>query len=672
MASRPSPPLSLTQHFKAPDDFVGTFGWLCGYSADPAFLNNALERFTGQTSGRRAASGTIHLAGFLDPGLPQILPTEVPGFLHAPLLGMSNKTFRLMHAKVALLGFRCVSDPTVWQLRLIVATGNWTRQTLEDSLDLAWTINLSSTDLKPSSESDPLLRADMCAARDFFAFLRAAFDVSALSATTPGHPENTTTRAVGAFEKWCDTIRRPQRVTPRFFHNRNRSLLDQLPEQVRATGVNGEANYLAMGSGYFEGNADASQPPSVLCKIVDSLKTRDDAVMPAQILKRKAEIDVYVNPQACQGVALCAESMAALNWDVRAPSQPGYFGKAVARTLHAKFIFAAVRSKDDFRCDYGWLYLGSGNLTSPGFTRKASVRAGNLEAGVVFALPRRLLWADRHVDPHGVVTEMLPLHRNKILKPEQLDSGESMPERPELFVAPPVSWCRWEPALSSGLLHFESNARPAFDVLDMENRPCTQPTSGAFAWPDATRPRQVKLCWEDGNRVCTANVPVLDEFGRFCGTPLAELDMAAAWWQLDSFPLAAEEDDDAEGNDLDGEDGRQRGNASGKIQMAQNPIRNLMTLVEQIADKQTALSATDWSSWCMRLEQTLVQAARCADVRAFDALKLNPLSPLWEKPFRPAFAETAASAEGARYEKVLRDVEVAWGVDGAERIGAVR
>ena len=95
-----------------------------------------------------------------------------------------------------------------------------------------------------------------------------------------------------------------------------------------------------------------------------------------------------------------------------------------------------------------------------------------------------------------------------------------------------------------------------------------------------------------------------------------------------------------------------------------------MTLVEQIADKQTMISATDWSSWCSRLEQTLTQAKGCADVRAFDALKLNPLSPLWEKPFRPAFAETADSDEGARYEKVLRDVEVAWGVDKAERMGA--
>ena len=91
-------------------------------------------------------------------------------------------------------------------------------------------------------------------------------------------------------------------------------LLAQLPKQVRATGVRGQANYLAMASGYFEGHADAAQPPSVLSKIVASLKERDANEEPALLLKPKAEIDVYVNPQACQSVAACADSMARQRW----------------------------------------------------------------------------------------------------------------------------------------------------------------------------------------------------------------------------------------------------------------------------------------------------------------------------------------------------------------------
>ena len=62
---------------------------------------------------------------------------------------MDRKPFRLMHAKVALLGFRSNTDDVErWQLRLIVSTGNWTRATLEDSLDLAWRIDISSADIK--------------------------------------------------------------------------------------------------------------------------------------------------------------------------------------------------------------------------------------------------------------------------------------------------------------------------------------------------------------------------------------------------------------------------------------------------------------------------------------------------------------------------------------------
>ena len=86
----------------------------------------------------------------LDPGNPQITPKEVPGVIHLPMNGVPP--FRLLHAKVALLGFRHTSDARQWRLRLIVSTGNWTRQTLEESLDLAWRIDLSDQDLKSDDQ----------------------------------------------------------------------------------------------------------------------------------------------------------------------------------------------------------------------------------------------------------------------------------------------------------------------------------------------------------------------------------------------------------------------------------------------------------------------------------------------------------------------------------------
>lgn len=163
--SKPDPtfkPPSLAQHFEAPDDFIGCFGWMCGYSADSGFLDDAVERFTRRRDAQRAYEGRIAIALMLDPSNPQITPMEVPAVLHLPINDVPP--FRLLHAKVALLGFRHLSDARQWRLRLIVSTGNWTRQTLEESLDLAWRIDLSDQDLK--SQDGPVLQssADLAAA----------------------------------------------------------------------------------------------------------------------------------------------------------------------------------------------------------------------------------------------------------------------------------------------------------------------------------------------------------------------------------------------------------------------------------------------------------------------------------------------------------------------------
>ena len=156
-------PLSLAQNFDAPDDFVGCFGWLCGYSADAGFLDDAVERFVRQTRAQRAYNGRILLAVMLGPGNQQLPPIDAPGVLHLPFKGASMP-WLLLHAKVAILGFRHVSDPRKWQLRLIVSTGNWTRETLEDSLDLAWRVDFRSEELRVTDHAIGQTCADLRAA----------------------------------------------------------------------------------------------------------------------------------------------------------------------------------------------------------------------------------------------------------------------------------------------------------------------------------------------------------------------------------------------------------------------------------------------------------------------------------------------------------------------------
>lgn len=70
---------------------------------------------------------------------------------------------------------------------------------------------------------------------------------------------------------------------------------------------------------------------------------------------------------------------------------PSVFGPNSQRVLHAKFLFSAQQRVDELKCHRPWVYLGSGNLTGPGFASKMSRQGGNLEAGVIF-VPEELEW----------------------------------------------------------------------------------------------------------------------------------------------------------------------------------------------------------------------------------------------------------------------------------------
>lgn len=109
---------SLLNFFDAPDDYDGLFGWICGYSADALFLDEAAERFTRRTHAQRAKAGEISLGLILDPHYEALSLLDVPGVAHLPLRHVNEQPFKLMHAKVALLGFRKAgADP--WRLRLV-------------------------------------------------------------------------------------------------------------------------------------------------------------------------------------------------------------------------------------------------------------------------------------------------------------------------------------------------------------------------------------------------------------------------------------------------------------------------------------------------------------------------------------------------------------------------
>ena len=88
-------------------------------------------------------------------------------------------------------------------------------------------------------------------------------------------------------------------------------------------------NYLGMGSGFYESSDNNNEIPSVLKNIVDTLQE-------AELLTRQPEIDIFVNPKACQAVANSVPSFNNAGWKVREAGQPECFKilSIITREIH--------------------------------------------------------------------------------------------------------------------------------------------------------------------------------------------------------------------------------------------------------------------------------------------------------------------------------------------------
>ena len=655
---------SLAKHFEADKDYTGHFGWLCGYSADALFLDDAVERFTRLTRSQRAHQGRIALAVFLDPGNSPVSLQNAPGVAHLPIIDHANKPFRLLHAKVALLGFRHQENHSQWQLRLLVSTGNWTRQTLEDSLDLVWRIDISSESLSNLDAGVKLDCADIKATWNLLAWVQQLFDTRLLKTSSIGHLSETM-NSLQKVNQWIDACSKNAQGQPRVFDNRDKSLLFQLPRKVKACG-DVKRNYLAMGSGFYEASTDHGKPPEVPVAIVNAIRGQG-------LLTTKSGVDIFVNPMACQSIATAVKPLQSCGITIRPAATPLIaFGEGAQRTLHAKFLFSANYRDNSNACTSAWVYLGSGNLTHPGFAKKMSASAGNLEAGVVFA-PTPLYWKEsKTTQGHEVVTSLLPIQwDDEIGDATSLSAGSGMEQRDAIYIAPPVAWLTWHEADGVRELRTEEYSITEFEVFDSAGIACLKTQTG-IQWREV-QPRQVRIQWQANEQQIESQIPVVDQYGRIAATQLPAIDIDEAWWQLADFPLPPDED----GGD-DGDDGCDENEDTDKtkcrsVPTTSYPIRQMMELVESIAAKQTGIDEMDWVLWCNRLEQTLGQAADSASVKYFrDKLGLNPLSPLCHQSFRPSFAENSDSESGKLYDETLVRIEKNWNVNKLLPIGGAK
>jgi hypothetical protein len=170
------------------------------------------------------------------------------------------------------------------------------------------------------------------------------------------------------------------------------------------------------------------------------------------------------------------------------------------------------------------------------------------------------------------------------------------------------------------------------------------------------------------------DVPVVDEFGRIAAVVASKLEIEEAWWQLASFPMPPE--DEEAGSDADDtvpmRSSSEDPSPGAGPHVASYPIREMMMLIEQIAEKQTEVDPSDWTLWCSRLQQTLTLSGDSGAVDAFRKLGINPLSALRDPAFRPLFAESRATLEGQRYDEALTAVEETWKVKNLDSLGVTK
>lgn len=623
-------PNSLLIYFKPPEGFTALFGCLCGYTADIDFLKKASEVFSG------GVPKTVQLLLMLDKRQKQIRRIEVPA-VYAPQTKQSDVPFYIMHAKLALLIFRN-RDSDNYCIRLLVSTGNWTMQTLSNSLDVVVALDYFSDDTKRIDARQN--RADIIAAWSMLKWLQQFYKLDFLTAY-----ENESKLFYKQFCQKLDGLSNHRKVVTRFFDNRRQSFVQQIPELLKKHNQLKTRNYLCIGAGFYEKMSDAENIPTVIKKLMDNLEQA--------LLSKTAEKDLFVNPETYGSISRCASELKERGFCIRAATDP----EKANRQLHAKFIVSFNFRDTSPKCTSTWIYVGSGNITPAGFTNSISAKGGNLEAGIII-FPEKLNWENRkNIAPHELVTNLLPIDwSDDNIDPDAVnsDNGTEIPDVE--FIAPPIDWFEWRKSDREQILIPMQEEGSDYRVIGIDGKTCKK-LQGSWLWT-GSQPLEVKVKWTN-RKQNESWVPVLDQHGMSASITAQTLTLEEVFWQLSSFPDFPPDDNDLVFEDeLELTDTATATQKKTQYKTGKYPIRIMMELLEQIAEKQIQTKPYNWKFWCSRLKSTFLKAEQDDNVLdVFRKMKMNPFSPLRQKPFRPEYAEDNSTDDGKEYEKIICEIE---------------
>lgn len=627
--------------FTPPTNKVGTHMLICGLSADTETLERIVTAFTGESTVERGAAGLLRAVLMLDASAPMLGPRAVPGMLQlAPcqIVQWQAQT-SLMHAKVALLGFadEKFTDPDTF--RLIVSTGNWTRESWGNGtqIDLFWStdhaINTMSTDAQG--------RSDVTAALRFFDRLMPAL-----------YPRSTEYLVAGRLAMdWLPAWKRllPQRrnsAAAHFIDSLDQPLADQIESAFPVDGV----STLVAGSGFWEQETTgAADQPKVLARL-DQLSVRGKRYLVSNPSQAGALARwVHANPRTAQTGKIG-------NWTLCMPADPFQSRDGVGRTrLHGKYI-AGLSRVAQTRNDQGtmtFLYLGSGNLSRAGVLSKARLGnagaskrgAGNVETGVLVT------------GAHQVVNVWRALACGEAMSADEIASMETGDGEPILVPRPPppVLFAR---VAGGSLQLLQSNDTP----VDLQVR--LDATGG---WIDVVAGDEVTLAdtqpppaiWvraplpEHQEHAEVHEVPVLTEEGILCRQAPNQLSVDDALDALASFPTPPRNLPDP---DTPLPQGRR---PAASLTARRYPLKFLAALIEVIAHRNSLVKKEQCPVWLSQLRFMLLEQITEADRAAVRLAGVDLFPALLQPGFAPPWLD-AVPALARDYRSLVQDLRRAW------------
>lgn len=602
---------SLLDLFIPPENYFGDFGMLCGFTATRKVLEHIKRKFSGETA-------KPVLAVFIHPTVNAI--NDIPGLTWIWMNPDKRaRGYALLHAKVALLGFREVGG-NGYLIRLAVCTGNWTEDPLTNSIDLYWSIDLDTAQVTGQE------CADVHAAWQLFEWLRQPerSDTRLLQRRYDSHLQDARLRAF--IEK---IAQHANGIQPRFMDNRKAGLLDCVTERMKSLKPSTKVDRLIVGSGFYESGKGLKVDSCVPELIRGGLKKK---------IRDNATFEVILNPGACQGLAGMDgtpglfDSLKSRGWIFKSPSSLHHNNDA---KLHAKFLLLATGVKAKDECT-GQLYLGSGNMTQKGFVRAAGEN-GNIEAGVVFDLPQGLIWG-KSTKKDKSICELLPLLGQVISDAAGLKTGLDFKQPLEPEVNPPVAYLIW----ANGQLMSPEDSDSAISIYDHDDHPSHLPC----AWPDSP-PLTVRLV--EGNW----QIPVIanDVFVRPIPKQMTVEDILAG---LSEFPAPAEKDNEKDADPENGVD--QYYKPQSQKPESQYAIRRVMQLLVALTQVQVRVDPNDWQRWCRELEESLmaISAYEESMIKFFKEARANPLGVLLDERMRQKGTDAKV------LQAVLERVSNAW------------